>query len=251
MAPASFLLLFLLRKDWKTLLLKTEPFVRFCTLMLFFNALPYWLSPGTRMRYVYMLYPLAGLILAWVYLQRNTAPAWTERVFKLLVLGLLLILALGAWALPHLPELQFMRSEAWGWAAVTSLGIGLSWIVLYQQRRFYLPILLLTFTLIRVVFDGTVLPQRAHESGAQRDRALAYQIDQIVGDAPLYTAFQEKVVAYTTIVYLNRLRPKVVRRKDQLRPGAYYLVPLHRAPKNVTILLTTEYGGHLKALIKT
>lgn len=250
MAPASFLLLFLWRKDWKMVLFKQNSFVRFCTLMLLFNALPYWISPGTRMRYVYMLYPLACLILAWVYAQRATAPEWTGRTFRSLVLLILAILTLGAWALPWLPELQFMRTSAFVWATGTSAIMGLfTWFV-WKKPQFALPFLLLAFACIRIVFDGTVLPQRNDESGAQRDRALAKKIDRIVGDAPLYTAYQEKVVAYTTIVYLNRLRPKVVQRKDELKKGAYYLVPLRRAPKNVEILLTTVYGGKTKALVK-
>ena len=250
MAPASFLLLFLWRKDWKTVLFKQNSFVRFCTLMLLFNALPYWISPGTRMRYVYMLYPIACLILAWVYTQRAGAAAWTERAFRSLVLVILAILALGNWALPGLPELQFMRSSAFAWAMSTSIILGLfTWFV-WKKPQFTLPFLLLAFAVVRIVFDGTVLPQRNDESGAQRDRALAQKIDGIVGDAPLYTAYQEKVVAYTTIVYLNRLRPRVVQRKDHLKKGAYYLVPLRRAPKNVEILLTTVYGEKTKALIK-
>lgn len=250
MAPASFLLLFLWRKDWKMVLFKQNSFVRFCTLMLLFNALPYWISPGTRMRYVYMLYPLACMILAWVYAQRAAAPEWTKGAFRSLVLLILAILALGSWALPWLPELQFMRISAFAWTACTSAMMGLfAWFV-WKKPQFALPFLLLAFACIRIVFDGTVLPQRNDESGAQRDRNLAKKIDHIVGDAPLYTAYQEKVVAYTTIVYLNRLRPRVVQRKDHLKKGAYYLVPLRRAPKNVEILLTTVYGDKTKALIK-
>lgn len=250
MAPASFLLIFLWRKDWKTLLWKQNPFVRFCTLMLLFNALPYWISPGTRMRYVYMLYPLACLILAWLYAQRETLAAWNGKVFRILALVVLVILSLGAWVLPFLPELQFMRTVAFVWAVGTFVGIGLCGWGVWQKPSLTLPFLLLAFALVRIVFDGTVLPQRNDESGAQRDKALAVKIDKIVGDAPLYTAYQEKVVAYTTIVYLNRLRPRVVRRKDDLQKGAYYLVPVKRAPKNVEILLTTVYGGKTKALIK-
>jgi hypothetical protein len=146
--------------------------------------------------------------------------------------------------------LQFMRSSAFVWAMSTSIILGFfTWFV-WKKPKFTLPFLLLAFAVVRIVFDGTVLPQRNDESGAQRDRALAKRIDQIVGDAPLYTAYQEKVVAYTTIVYLNRLRPRVVQRKDHLKKGAYYLVPLRRAPKNVEILLTTVYGDKTKALIK-
>ena len=202
------------------------------------------------MRYVYMLYPLACIILAWVYAQRAGTPEWTARAFGFLVLLILSTLTLGAWALPWLPELQFMRGSAFAWALGTSAMMGLfSWFV-WKKPQFALPFLLLAFACIRIVFDGTVLPQRNDESGAQRDRALAQKIDRIVGDAPLYTAYQEKVVAYTTIVYLNRLRSRVVQRKDHLKKGAFYLVPLRRAPKNVEILLTTVYGGKTKALIK-
>lgn len=250
MAPASFLLLFLWRKDWRVLLFKKNSLVRFCALMLLFNTLPYLISPGARMRYVYMLYPLACLVLAWVYAQRETTASWNGKVFRMLTLVILVVLSLGAWVLPFLPELQFMRTGAFAWAASASVLIGCCAWGVWQKPALTLPFLLLAFALVRIVFDGTVLPQRNDESGAQRARALAVKIDKIVGDAPLYTAYQEKVVAYTTIVYLNRLRPRVVRRKDYLQRNAYYLVPLKRAPKNVEILLTTVYDGKTKALIK-
>ena len=249
MAPASLLLVFLLRKDWRALMLKQNSFTRFCTLMLFFNALPYWISPGTRMRYVYMLYPLACMLMAWVYSQRATAPVWTGQVFRLMALILLGAFGLGALALPWIPDLQFMQSTTFGLAITTAAAIGACFWTCLRKPQFVLPLLLLGFAVVRLVFDSTVLPQRNQESGGQRDRALAARIDKIVGDAPLYTAYQEKVVAYTTIVYLNRLRKRVVKRKDHLLEGSYYLVPLKRAPKNATILLTTAYDDKIKALI--
>lgn len=250
MAPASILLLFLWRKDWKDLLFKRNHFVRFCTLMLLFNALPYWISPGTRMRYVYMLYPLACLVLGWVYSQRDHTVLWGQKTFYVLTLVVVCILTLGAWVLPFLPELQFMQTAAFAWAGFASLLIGVCARGIWRRAELTLPLLLLSFALVRIVFDGTVLPQRNHDSGAQRDRELAIKIDQIVGENPLYTAYEEKVVAYTTVVYLNRLRTTVVRRKDQLNPGAYYLLPVEQVPVNAAILLRTDYGGKPKALIK-
>lgn len=250
MAPASLLLVFLWRKDWKAVLLSQERFVRFCTLMLVFNALLYWVSPGTRMRYVYMLYPLACIILAWVYQQRSSAPVWTGRVFHILALIFLGVFALGGLALPWIPDLQFMKTSLYPLAVATALVFGACFWSCYRKPDLALPLLLVGFAIARLVFDVTVLPQRNQEGGAQRDRKLAQRIDNLVGDAPLYTAFQEKVVAYTTIVYLNQLRNRVVKRKDRLQKGDFYLIPLKRAPKNAEILLTTEYGDKLKALIR-
>jgi 4-amino-4-deoxy-L-arabinose transferase-like glycosyltransferase len=250
MAPASLLLVFLWRKDWKTVLLSQNSFIRFCTLMLVFNALPYWISPGTRMRYVYMLYPLACIVLAWVYHQRQTAPSWTGRVFRIFALIVSGAFALGVLALPWIPDLQFMKSSVYPLAVAAALVFGACFWVGMRKPDLALPLLLLSFAIARLVFDVTVLPQRNQEGGAQRDRKLAQRIDKIVKDAPLYTAFQEKVVAYTTIVYLNQMRNRVVKRKDRLQKGDFYLIPLKRAPKNAEILLTTEYGDKLKALIR-
>jgi hypothetical protein len=206
MAPASLLLVFLWRKDWKAVLLSQNRFVRFCTLMLVFNALPYWVSPGTRMRYVYMLYPLACIILVWVYQQRSSAPVWTGRVFRIMTLILLGVFALGALALPWIPDLQFMKTSLCPLAVATALVFGTCFWNCFRRPDLALPLLLVGFAIARLVFDVTVLPQRNQEGGAQRDRQLAQRVDNLVGDAPLYTAFQEKVVAYTTDYYSYYIR---------------------------------------------
>lgn len=246
--PGALLGVFLLRPDVRGLLLERHPFIRFCTLMLLANIALYWISPGTRMRYVYPLFPLAALLLAWAWERRAEAPVWTGRFFHTSIVLFCLLAALALAALPFVPDLAFLpyrQAIAVGGAS----GFVLLAAVSYKRPRYALTGLFLALALGRIAFDLTVLPLRAHRGEAVSNQSLAENIYELTGDAPLYYYGEEKVLSFTSSFYLSRLRRQPVVLQDQLRRGSFYLLPAEQAGKKDSVMLKTRYEGIPKVLI--
>lgn len=251
LAPALFLFPFLIRKKlW--VWLKANDFLFFCTLLLLFNLLPYWLSPGTRMRYLYMLLPFGIFILTGIWQQTDPQlrAGWRARIPRALAGLVIILLPLGSLALPLVPDLDFLP-----YRLPLALGgfVGFGAIALGYFRRPQWSMLWLLIALAggRILFDLTVLPQRAVDSGAQRNQAFAKEIYEIVGDAPLEIVCTDKILSYTSTFYLNRLRGQVLRANEdpRLLPGRYYIISVDQIPASARLLRTWEYEDAERALI--
>ena len=246
--PLALLGVFLLRSDVRSLLLERHPFIRFCALMLLSNIVLYWLSPGTRMRYVYPLFPFAALLLAWAWERRAEAPVWAGRFFHIALVFLCVLSALGLAVLPLVPDLAFL-SYRWALAVLGANGFAGLAVWVYQRPRYALAGLFLALALGRIAFDLSVLPLRAKSGEAASNKALAEKIYALTGDAPLYYYGEPKVLPFTTGFYLSRLRSRPVVLQDQLRRGSFYLLPAEQAGKKDSVWLETMYNDTAKVLI--
>ena len=216
--------------------------------MLLANIVVYWISPGTRLRYVYPLFPFAACILSWLWVQRAEAPIWAERFFSRMVTVLCALFAIGLLALPFIPALQFL-SYLW-WVALPGAVLFLGLIRYQVQNKAHtLAVLFLALALARIAFDLTILPQRAAQSEARDNKWLAARIYQLTGNAPVYLYGEEKVISFNSIFYLNRLRAQPVRLQDQLQRGQYYILPKRLIVPRDSILLETIYRDTAKVLI--
>lgn len=231
--PAAGLLVFFLfsperQKAWATL--HKKPFLLFCLLMLGANILLYWLSPGTRLRYVYPLFPFAIYVLVWFWLQPGRPRHWPAAVFRACAGLLIHLLALTALAILWVPDLDFLPYRTLLAIAFFLLLAGCAWFFwrkpppALERTRYTMLILLISIGLSRWLFAFTVLPQRAQAGGAYNNQQRAECIHELTQNASLHTVGSDKVIAYTSIFYLNRLREKTVRRQDTLIPNQYYLI---------------------------
>lgn len=225
-------------------------FLQFCLLMLIGQIALYWLSPGERLRYVYMLFPMAiyGLTWLWQSLPRPHPADWWLRLVAGTFLTLLPVGALILIAIPDLDPVPYRTPIAVGLALLLSLIALFFWRKPQPGRT--MAWLLLSVALSRWLFAGTILPQRALDSGAQRDRERAERIHQMVGDRPLHTVGSDKVIAYTSVAYLDLWRQRTVQREDQLQPGHFYLITQDSAHHpQVDTLLEYRYGDLTQYLI--
>lgn len=246
--PGILLGIFLLRRDWRTLLLDRHPFIRFCTLMLAANILVYWFSPGTRLRYVYPLFPFIACLLSWAWIKRKEAPIWAERIFNRSTGVLLTLLAVGMLSLPFIPDFQFL-SYRWLLALVASMAFAGLAFAQRQWPSYSLAILFIALAVGRFVFDFTLLPQRAYSSEASRNKQLAQEIFDYTGNAPLYLYGEPKVISFTSSFYVDRLRRQPIRLQDQLQRGQFYLLRADLTGPKDSVLLQTTYNDTLKVLI--
>jgi len=232
---------------------KEHPLLQFAAYMLLVNLLIYWLSPGTRMRYVYMLFPFANylFVAAWAATDRSH---WTQRFFRVVGHILLWALPVGSLALLFIADFSFLPYLI----PLSVTGTVVFSLLLIARRlkpEFTMLFLLLGFALARIIFDLTVLPQRALDSGAQRDKELAATIDRKVADRPLYlyTGQQqyeesEKVLAYTATFYLHRRRSNYLHHRASLKPGACYLMDKADLPTGAKVLHQFNYSGQERVL---
>jgi len=247
--PALFVLPFLFRKDIARQI-REHDLLMFSALLLLVNLLPYWLSPGTRMRYLYMLLPL-GIMLLTVLWQKNESSAalWQQRSSSILSGIPVFILPLGALALPFIPDLAFLPylMPLAIISFILLLGVAITFV---KKPRLRIALLLLSLALGRIIFDLTILPQRAQQSGAQANKVLAEEVYAIVGNAPLAIINDEKIFSYTATYYLNRLRqtPLIATYYPSYASGCYYMSCADQLPENARIVKTWEQDGSRIAL---
>ncbi|MCB0552238.1 MAG: glycosyltransferase family 39 protein [Phaeodactylibacter sp.] len=245
--PGLFILVFAFRKDLRSLL-RANPYLAFTALILVVNYLPYWLSPGARQRYIYMLYPLIFLIGVYAYQHRDDAPAWQFRAFRFLSGLVVGALALGSLALNFVPELGFLPYLLPLSLVSFVLLAGIFW---YYRRRpqWTLALLLIATAMGRLLFDLTILPQRAHQSAAQIDIAVARNIADIVDDTPLYI-YADGRISFSTIFHLNLIRGKTLHRSCEMKPGAYYLYRQKELPTGYPVLMDVPYEDTMYVLTR-
>ena len=247
--PASLLLLFAVRRDFFTKL-RQHPFILFCLILFVSNIAIYWLSPGTRSRYVYMLYPLLVIVLTFGYTSfSTTANHLRSRWFHGIVLGLIVLSGLTCLALPFIPQLATISGTG-TISIVSTLTIAALLIVHLKKPAWTLPNLILLFVILRFVFAGVILPYRAQEGSAARDKADAYQIVNITKDEPLFL-WEDSRCSLTTVFYLERERTEVLSRKAQINGQYYYLANRSLLGDQMyEVFYTFAYGDQEFVLIK-
>jgi 4-amino-4-deoxy-L-arabinose transferase-like glycosyltransferase len=218
-APASLVLIFLSKDVGRRF--RENSFITFCLLILLANIVVYWISPGTRSRYLYMLYPLAVMGFTFLYTSYPVDEEKRHRYLALAVTVLSLMALLASLALPFIPVL----AELDGMLLVTILSSAtlavLLWLSVRKQFNTVLLLILLA-VIIRFIFGATVLPLRASKSSEAIDKADAARIAEIVGDAPLYMYAGENI-SRTTVFYLEAARQQVLPYCDATDTQSFFL----------------------------
>lgn len=245
--PGSLLLFFLfipgaLKKCWE------HPFIRFCLVIFLANYAIYCLAPGARQRYVYMLYPFLLFIGAFTYISLKPTGHRLYRIFNIVVKVVLGLLPLAAISIIWIPAFSFLTYRVWIGLIFSMLFGGIFFLTTIKKWP-GLPMLLLAIGMVRVLFDLTILPQRAQAGDAFLNKQLAYEVQEIVGDAPLHV-WPDSRFSFTTVFYLNKLRGQTIRQSNQIESTDYYLAKLSVLPEGYETLLNFEYQGEAFALVK-
>ena len=244
--PGGLLLLFAIRPGLRSLLLRNK-LLTFAALMFLVNVLPYWISPGARQRYIYMLYPFLLMIGLYAWQHREEVKAWRFRAFRILSGVLIGALALGCLAIPFIPGLDFLNYR-WPLAIVGFLAGAAVFYRYLHQPQWTLILLILATAVGRLLFDLTVLPQRAHVSDAQMDIEIAQAVDEIAGDTPLYL-YQDARISFSAIFYLNQIRGRTLRRNYELEKGAFYIALPEQFPEE-EVLYEIPYNDEVYGVVR-
>lgn len=230
-APASLLLLFVFRQNIRQLIRQNE-LILFCTLMFAANIIVYWISPGTRSRYVYMLYAFPVIVFTYAYLIGQQVLPGRQKVFVIIVRVLVVLGLLSCLTLPFIPALQSLPNAEIGWVSAVSVPVLvlLLWFHVRQPAYSLIQVILLAIVL-RLVFDFTVLPHRALHTETYQDQRDAEAMDEQVGDVPLYI-YQDSRFSLATVFYLERARAQTLSRKYTIDKNAFFLANATLLPEN-------------------
>ena len=243
--PASLLLPLLAFRSVRKALAQ-HPILIFCGLALAANVWIYWISPGSRPRYVYMLYPLAILPLAWAYYtnarEQGRGPFRVRNVLNGLAIGLSWLLPLGIMATP---AIMVLAGEAVSWLtwAVCAGGGGAAAAMLYysHSRMDALARLLLLTVLARLAFDALVLPERAIQGEAPKWKTHGQLIAEQSNGQPLRILGTRDAGNFplATAYYIEREREEVLSCDQIPEPGIWYLAEPHQIDTSKAI----RHGG--------
>ena len=220
-APATLLLPFLLRRGTLRELMQ-QPFVGFCLLMLAGNGLVYWLSPGTRSRYVYMLYPLLVIVLTYGYYSYPLTADVRHRIFRTSVRVLLVLTAVAGLVLPFvpLPEVPFSPG-----AVAAALVLGATGLLVLQGRQPHhsLLVVIALVILIRLVFNFTILPARATAGKGYEQKKYGLRVAALTQGEELHL-YPGTRFSLTTVFYIERARQEVLAYQTPDEGRGYFLV---------------------------
>ena len=135
---------------------------RFVTVLFLANNYLYWISPGTRSRYVYMLYPMAVILCSWLFLEASKRYVWIEKALRglnlFIVMSITVVISIFPFAAAHF-ELKNMNLV---FAFVSLIPLFIIGFLAFKKRigtQMWWLICLLIFA--RFQFDVFVLPARA------------------------------------------------------------------------------------------
>lgn len=220
--PWSLFIVFFFRRDIIAVL-REDPFITFCVFIFLANILVYWISPEVYPRYLLMHAPLIFISYLYLYDLHRSKQTWQFRLIDRVLLGLMLILSLGAW-LPFF--LASTQSVAY-YIPKTILGILLlsgATLGYYRQksnRLLFLVIFLLGF---RIMFNFFVLPDRNANDFGDVVRKQAQAIGRKYQGSDLYV-YKDLLMEPAISFYLTNSRGAIIPRKfSDFNPEALYIL---------------------------
>ena len=228
--PGSLLLIFVIRKrrdvvsTWKE-----NPLIAFAVILLAANFWLYWISPGSRLRYVFMLFPFVLAIGLFFYQKFHAVDHRRLYFFRLFTRILIALSGLACLALPFVPGVK----ELPGIIVISILSAaGVAALFGYQYIR---PVhslfsMILLAAWLRIVFDLTVLSVRGTDSDSQRWKDIAYRVAELTKGNPLYVTRADNMHMLIPF-YLTQQGQGILNYRPDFEYGGYYLVDKGSVPQ--------------------
>ena len=218
--PASLLIIFACRKDFLKQI-ESSRFIEFSFLILLSNVIVYWISPGTRSRYIYMLYPFITIILTYFYLWPTSSRENRLKAFQILVRAIVILVTALCCSLPFISQLKPVGNLTLVAVLLSIVCVALC-IVSIKKLKSALLVLVFAMIIIRFVFNLTILPLRAIDSEPQTDKENAFKISEITSNNPLYI-YRKSRFGLTTVFYIAKERKEVLCRKYEPTTDDFFL----------------------------
>ncbi len=251
--PATLMILFLFQKKLFKKIRKNK-LVEFSFLIFIVNVLVYWISPGSRDRYIYMLYPFPIIILVYFYFEYYKSSSKNIKMIYNILNGIFVVsLPIASIVIILIDDLQYI--DGLYYYAIVGFLSGVFLLLNYFKSMQFnrLLIVVLSFILLRFLFNLTVLEHRNTYGDSRLQCNNAYEILEMIEDKPVYL-YQSTDCSHTTIFYLEKEQERVIPRKDHLEKGVYFIAndyyDIKERPYKVLIEFD-DWKGKRSRLIKS
>ncbi|MFK7900890.1 MAG: ArnT family glycosyltransferase [Cyclobacteriaceae bacterium] len=211
--PTSLLLIFFSKKA-----LKTNAFIYFCFLIFSFNIILYWISPGSKQRYIYPLYPFICIVLS--YLFYTTEYKKRTKNLNIFYSYLLILLGLICFSLPFLTHLDASGlMTAIPLLEVVSITFGVLFIVLgylrFKLPAMNTPLFIAGIILVRLIMDLTLIHARNHPSNKHvAERIKTVELVNITKGANVFS--YGTTIKHRIAFYYSKESNKIIYGKDKV-----------------------------------
>ena len=245
--PGAILIVYMFHKKFRETI-RENKFIETCMLLFTANILLYWFSPGTRQRYIYMLFPLIISVFTYFGLKyrHNNNNKLSDMLTDYLMGGPVVLLILLSFSLPILPELEHLNGILL-LSVFSLLILGRIFYDFLRNKHLRIILFILVIIVLRFIYNFTVIPYRAYNSRAQLIKDNAASIHELTGNNPLYI-YKDSECAHNYVYYLEREREKILSRQDTLAEKTYYLTdPIYSLDKPHKVIQNFKngYGGSL------
>jgi 4-amino-4-deoxy-L-arabinose transferase-like glycosyltransferase len=234
--PWGLLIVFCFNKHaWKHI--SANPFLRFVFWILIFNVIIYWISPETRPRYLFMLYPLIFILLFDLYFKLREHYKKLTIAFDTLLLS---VACLSCLLVLYLPFFDFRKTVIdyffLKWVILSVFIFLVTYLLfLIKEHRFILFIICLLF--IRLTFDLFILPERFYNGKEKLYREQIRQIATLTKNDSLYI-HKNVCLKHSEHYYLDLERKSIPPRIDTLhyKKGFMLIDSKTRYPRHIQVL---------------
>lgn len=222
--PVSLFLVLLVRKNaWRSVW--ENDLLRYCTVIFSANILLYWLSPGTRSRYLYMMYPLLTIVATHLLLAFGMERKILPKVMRLGIMAAATLLLLCSMVFPFAGDRYHFQHPVM--LAAISFGLTVLFLTAYLivRKPVHLWLALLVI-LCRLLFDIVVLPVRTRQGEHVVFKRDAEKIAEITrgNDLYLYRFRGDGTYPLGNVFYLERARRQTLRIRQEHNCHDYFIV---------------------------
>jgi len=219
--PALLMLIFIPFKKFRSAIKENE-FVRFVWFILLANAALYWISPGTRQRYVYMLYPLWGIVLSYFFTQNFHTSQIKQKIFDILAYFIAGAAGLAILISIFIPNFNFIPLL---WAKLTFVFLIFILVFLWLKKLKWNTLFFIVIGMIavRFVFNFTILPERDRAGEPKVFEESAKIIAQMTKGQDVYM-FEGSLPSRVFVFYYEREKNAILPFTAQKDLKAYYII---------------------------
>jgi 4-amino-4-deoxy-L-arabinose transferase-like glycosyltransferase len=251
--PGAILIVYLFNKEFRETI-RENKFIETCMLLFLANILLYWFSPGTRQRYIYMLFPMIISVFTYFGLKYRYNEKHKNKLGDIftdysmgIFIALLILLSFSLSIIPSLNKLKGILLLS----VISMLILGRLLYDFLRNAHLRLIIFIFAIIILRFIYNFSVIPYRTYNSRAQVLKDSALQIHKITKEHPLYIYKESKCPTYY-VYYLEREREEMLTRKDTLLEDEYYITDSrHRINKAHAVIYNFKYDDdRLVRLVK-
>jgi hypothetical protein len=260
--PSTLFLFFFIKKG-QIQKIKEKPYLVFLAITLLANFSVYLISPGAKIRYTYMFFPIAISLLTYSFYIQIDTETWRKKIFYTLIKTLKLLIGV---ALIVAPFINISANPTYLNLSLPLFGIAiLATFYLNIKTTHYIKSLsiILFFVLCRLAFNHIAMPIKANIPKNNLNKNFSEEIYKIIGnEKSLYVLSTDDVNSsdkankfhdvpfkfYETATYLEMFRKKIITKKPLIDTKGFYIINLENS-KNHLPLYTFEINDTKLALI--